>query len=208
MTIKLNDDGQVINRLYCHKRLNDRAIDELIGICKGIVADQSVNKKEAEFLLFWLQQNIQYSTDEIVSMLYSRIHDFLVDDLLDQEEHQELISILNEFTGESSIGIPKPTTLPLDMPAPPIIFLKKTFCLTGKFAFGPRKICEGFVHSFAGTTVSDVSQKTDYLVIGTFCSSDWIHTSYGRKIEKAIDLKANGQDIAIISEHHWAQHLK
>ena len=42
--------------------------------------------------------------------------------------------------------------------------------------------------------------QTDYLVIGILGSEDWIHTSYGRKIEKAIEIKQKGFNVAIIQK--------
>jgi hypothetical protein len=50
-----------------------------------------------------------------------------------------------------------------------------------------------------------VTKRTDYLVIGTFGSRDWVHTSFGRKIEKAVSLRGSGSGIAIAVEDHWVQ---
>ena len=77
--------------------------------------------------------------------------------------------------------------------------------MTGKFAYGPRTLCQEVVIDRGGAAAKAVSGKVDYLVVGTFCSSDWLHTSYGLKIQKAAELRANGMPIAIISEDHWAQ---
>jgi hypothetical protein len=41
------------------------------------------------------------------------------------------------------------------------------------------------------------------LVIGTFASRDWANTNYGRKIERAVELRQSGSGISIISEEHW-----
>ena len=41
-------DRKVLN-LYSRARLDDRAINELLGLAKGIAADGVVNQKEAEF---------------------------------------------------------------------------------------------------------------------------------------------------------------
>ena len=49
-------------------------------------------------------------------------------------------------------------------------------------------------------TSSSVNKNVDYLVIGTLASSDWLYTSHGRKIEKALLLKREGNDILIITE--------
>jgi hypothetical protein len=56
-----------------------------------------------------------------------------------------------------------------------------------------------------GGTPSDAAPSRDshYLVIGIFASRDWYNTNYGRKIERAVELRDSGSGIAIISEEHW-----
>lgn len=203
----IDEHGQPLNRKYCAKRLNDRAIDELIGLSRGIIADQVVNKGEACFLCSWMEANLSYSDDPIVNQLYCRIHEMLIDGILDQDEQNELRQILAGFTGESTINHKHSLScsLPLCSPPPVVKFPTMTFCLTGRFAYGSRRFCEEVVIERGGSVVKNVSAKVDYVVIGTFCSTDWIHTSYGRKIEKAAELKQTGTPIAIITEDHWAQ---
>jgi len=48
--------------------------------------------------------------------------------------------------------------------------------------------------------------STDYLVIGEIGSSNWVHSSFGRKIEKAMELKEKGR-ISIVSEKHMQEFL-
>lgn len=43
--------GQTVNPRINHARLADCAIDEQIGICKGVLADGIVDDGEAKFLL-------------------------------------------------------------------------------------------------------------------------------------------------------------
>ena len=50
-------------------------------------------------------------------------------------------------------------------------------------------------------------QETDYLVIGELCSPDWVHTTFGRSIEKGVELKQQGHPIKILSEEHWVNSL-
>ena len=203
----LDEHGQPLNRRYAAKRLNDRAIDELIGLSRGLIADKHVSQHEAEFLQSWIAANLAYCNDPVVGQLYCRIKEMLVDDHLDQEEQRELLAILSEFTGESTVNHCQQlaTTLPLCSPPPEVIFPDHIFCMTGKFAYGPRTLCQEVVVERGGAAATAVSGKVDYLVVGTFCSSDWLHTSYGLKIQKAAELRANGMPIAIISEDHWAQ---
>lgn len=203
----LDEHGQPLIRKYSAKRLNDRAIDELIGLSRGIIADEIVNQSEAKFLQSWMEANVSYCEDPIVNQLYRRIQEMLIDGILDQEEQKELHQILAEFTGESTVAHPHnlTSTLPLCNPPPKIEFPTMMFCLTGRFAYGPRRICEEVIHERGGTTVKNVSSKVDYVVIGTFCSTDWLHTSYGLKIKNAAELRESGTPICIISEDYWAQ---
>ena len=202
----LDDHGQPMSRSYNRKRLNDRTIDELIGMSRGIIADKTINQKEAEFLMSWMEANVSYCEDEIVNQLYHRIQEMLIDNVLDQDEERELLGILREFTGESTIDTSQnlSSKLPLCQPLPIVEFPTMTFCLTGKFAYGPRRICEEVVIERGGKCTSNVTHKVDYLVIGYFSSSDWAHTSYGRKIEKAVEYREAASEISIISEDHWA----
>ena len=205
--IELRDDhGQPLTRNYSAKRLNDRAIDELIGISKGLIADKTVNQREAEFLKSWLEANTPFSEDPIINQLYCRISDMLIDGILDQDEQKELLVILNEFTGESIVEhcANFSTSLPLCTPVPIVEFTGKRFCLTGKFAYAPRKVCEEVVLERGGVIESGVTQRLNYLVIGTFSSTDWIHTSYGRKIEKAVEYRVANRVPFIISEDTWS----
>jgi hypothetical protein len=44
-------------------------------------------------------------------------------------------------------------------------------------------------------------------VIGEIGSRDWIHSTHGRKIEKAMDYNGRGCRIAIVGEQHWHGYL-
>lgn len=210
----LDDNGQPLNRLYGRKRMNDRAIDELIGLARGITADGTVNHKEAKFLCGWMKANVEFCEDTTINQIYRRIHEMLIDGALDSNEQIELLGILREFSGESTVNHCEnmASTLPLCKPLPHVVFPGKMFCLTGKFAYGPRKICEEVVTERGGNIHATVVKNLDFLVIGTFSSREWAHTSYGRKIEKAIENRENAIKYSgihgmpsIISEDHWAQ---
>lgn len=205
----LDLDGQPINRFYNRKRLSDRMVDELIGICKGVLADGVVTQSEAEFLQVWMSANIRFREDLIIKQLYSRIKEMLEDGILDLDEQQELFAMLCTFTGENSpteTYVNLTSALPLNTPAPNIIFPGMNFCFTGKFAYGSRPLCQAAVLEMGGTIVKGITKKLDYLVVGFFGSDTWAHTPYGRKIEKAVEYREKHGRLAIISEDHWASH--
>ena len=205
----LDIDGQPTNRFYNRKRINDRAIDELIGISKGVIADGRITQSEAEFLQSWMEVNVPYTEDPIVNQLYARVQGMLIDGILDIEEQQELFSMLCMFTGQATptdVYVNLTCSLPVNKPAPKVEFPTMSFCFTGKFAYGPRKMCQEVVEERGGKISKSITKKLDYLVVGFFGSTDWIHSPYGRKIEKAADYRELYGNLAIISEDHWATH--
>ncbi|UEX77634.1 BRCT domain-containing protein [Sediminicurvatus halobius] len=88
-----------------------------------------------------------------------------------------------------------------------IMFEGRAFCFTGKFLFGPRQRCEEAVMRLGATPIPRVTKQLDYLVIGGLASRDWAHTSHGRKIEKAIDLREKGHQVILLEERDWAVHI-
>jgi NAD-dependent DNA ligase len=72
---------------------------------------------------------------------------------------------------------------------------------------GPRANIEYEIRDRKGIVQSAVTEDTDYLVIGNIGSADWLHSTHGRKIEKAVALVERGRPITIVSEEHWADHL-
>ena len=91
---------------------------------------------------------------------------------------------------------------PYDTPQPDVVFQGNSFCFTGKFDFGPRKACEDLIWEKGGKVAKGVSGSLDFLVIGTQGSPDWKRGAYGNKIEKAIVLRREHGNPAIISEDH------
>ena len=207
-----DQDGQAPSLSISGARVADRSTDELIGLCRGILADGVIADSEATYLLAWLDSNRAAAEQWPGSVIYDRIGRMLEDGVLDADEQSELLDLLNEATGE---GIPVndaaaayTTTLPLSDPAPAIDFLDRVFVLTGKFASGSRKECQEQVRDLGGSVKSSPSVRTDFLVVGAVGSRDWIHSTHGRKIETAVDLRDKGAKIAIVSEEQWLEAVK
>ena len=112
---------------------------------------------------------------------------------------------LRDLTGEGS-PFQEPnqsTALPLAHPAPVVVFESCIFCLTGKFVSGSKQDREESIFDIGGSIVPLPTQETDYMVIGEFCSPDWVHTTFGRSIQRAVELQELGKELKIISERHW-----
>lgn len=202
-----DDHGQTFNRMYNRKHIHDRGIDELIGLSKGIVADGIVNQAEAEALVKWLKTNKHAMNDWPANMLLARTEEMLEDGVLDREERIELHDLLVSLGGGIAPGSAPEnlaTTLPLDQPAPKIVFRDQLFCFTGKCVSGTRKECQSLVRELGGLVTNKPNQKTNYVVIGDTGSRDWAHSAYGRKIEYAVEVREKGFPLAIIAEQQWA----
>lgn len=216
---KLDAHGQPTNRYWHARRITDRSIDELIGLCKGLAADMVLVEAECAALLSWLQAN-QHTLDTWpASILAARIDQFLEDDVIDDQERADLFELLTELVGQAkplsdpnaladeSTEVNRSTALPLTKPAPPVFFTDHRFCLTGRFLYGPRANVEYEITDRGGIVQPTVTQATHYLVIGDIGSRDWLHSTHGLKIERAAALASDGHPIAIVSEEHWADHL-
>jgi len=191
---------------FNRKNIQDRQIDTLIGLSKGLVADGKVNQSEAEFLLTWLIQNQHNTENPIIDNLLQKVAVMLEDGVLDSDESEELKNILQAISGESSeVGeLAKTTSLPVDAPLPKISFDGSSFLFTGTCAFGTRKDCQTAIEELGGINAKGVTKTLNYLVLGTYVTDSWAHETFGRKIEKAIEYRNNGLPLIIITEEHWA----
>lgn len=195
---------------YNGARVTERQISELVGLCRGIIADGQVNQSEADFVYKWLVANEDLVTsDPVAATLMLRIHAMLEDGVLDDEESVELLETLTNFTGGKLVlGEPlKSSGLPLCEPEPTVDFNDKHFCFTGTFESATRDECTYRTTLAGGKVYGSVTAKLDYLVIGRFATADWSNSSYGRKIEKAMHVREKHGLLKIIGEDLWVNSL-
>jgi NAD-dependent DNA ligase len=190
------------------KRLADREVDTLIGLAKGFVADGELSAAEAECLYGWLAQSQGVSDHRVIQHLYARMVAMMEDGVLDPEELRELLATLQALAGPATaLGESRTAaTLPLNDPQPPLQFEGRAFVFTGTCMFGTRKQCTEATRRLGGVVADRVTRSLNYLVIGSYVTDSWAHETFGRKIEAAMELRAAGLPLAIVSEAHWASH--
>lgn len=90
-----------------------------------------------------------------------------------------------------------------------IEFSLKTFCFTGKFKYGSKELCENETVARGGLIAKNLTLAVDYLVVGGEKHPDWAHQNYGRKIERALEIRKQGKgDLPhIVSEEDWVKSL-
>lgn len=185
----------------------------LQGMLHGIMADDHVSMKETTELQKWIDDHSHlkgtYPYDELESLLMS----VLADGVIDDEEQEVLKKFFEDFIQYSfakrvrdegkriKAGLTKEKTLPgICATCPEIDFSSKVFTFTGTSMKAQRKDIAEHVTRLGGTFSSNLTQKTDFLVVGAGGNPCWAFSCYGRKVEKAAEYRREGNSITIVHE--------
>lgn len=185
-------------------------MQRLQGMMRGIVADKKIEKAELDGLRVWLDHHKHlrgcYPYDEIDSLIDSILEDGVIDD----EEHKLLLAFFVDFLEYSGhhaikekLEIKDITISGICAVCPEIEFNKKTFCFTGKSQRVPRSQLKKVVEDAGGIFSNSLVKNIDYLIIGADANPCWAFACYGRKVEKAIQWRKEGQKLFIVHEHDF-----
>lgn len=185
-----------------------KAIEHLLGMIDGMIADDHLHDKEVQLLSTWLAANPEATSAWPGSVIGHKVREVLADGIITDNERKHLLSVLaamiaSDFaeTGSASAEV---VTLPID-DAVTVEIKNAGVCMTGEFIFGTRAACERLTLKAGGMPLDNVTKRVDILVIGTRVSQDWAHTTFGRKIQRAAELQDEGHPIEIISERRWLE---
>lgn len=186
----------------------NRAVEHMMGLIGGVVADQQLHDLEISFLRTWLTEHSRVTQTWPGFVVARKVEEVLDDGVVTDAERVHLLKLLTETaatdfasTGSSS---PEVASLPIN-DSVTVVFKNAGVCHTGEFLFGTRASCERLTMKAGGMPLDAITRKTDFLVVGTRVSPGWAHTSFGRKIQKAVELQENGHPIEIISERRWIE---
>lgn len=199
-------------RYSLDSRRTTKGLQSLMGILSGLICDGQLNDHEIRFLQNWLKDNHDLSSIYPANIVHRRIHEILIDEIITDEERNHLTRELQILTGNNFIDTG--STLPEHIANifdddPHVIFKDNCFVFTGDFLWGTRAECHREVEKRGGTPKNAVTSETNYLVIGTMASPDWITANFGRKIQKAVEMCQSGEyQISIIREVDWSMALK
>ena len=203
--LKLDKDGQPYAPVNADQN-TCKSINELYGLIEGILADHVLTTDEIMFLADWLSRCNNLLHEWPANVIGAKVAEILDDGEITELEAQELAELLAKVIGgqpeETNLQL-RATRLPVEESPAPIQFVDRSFCFTGKFQYGERKVCQAATAERGGHIHKDVTVELDYLVIGTLASRDWAHTNHGRKIESAVHNKSRGATTIIVSEEHW-----
>lgn len=191
-------------------RLLRRSCESLLGICAGLLADGKLTDQEIFFLDQWLIENADLANTWPGDMVASRVRAALADKTVSNEEKEHLQQTLQDLMGGTleetgaigglSVRLPFDQVEDLTIP-------DNRFCLTGNFLYGTRSKCTSAIVDRGGEVLSNIRKDLNYLVVGTLVTKEWKNSSFGNKIQKAIDYREKGVPVRIVSEQFWARHL-
>lgn len=183
-------------------------LQTLQGLCHGIIANGIIKNEEIIELNKWLYENEHLNTfypyDEIRSLLLS----ILSDGKIDEEEKTVLLAFFDQFVNLNNSVVKnqiKEITKDVSVSGlctsePEVTFEGKTFCLTGVLQRGNRDELKRKITELGGIPSDSVSKKTDYLIVGDNGNPAWAFSCYGRKVEKALQMRKEGHTIVMIHE--------
>ncbi len=183
-------------------------IQKLQGLLAGIAADDIVRHEEVTGLAGWLEDHADLKScwpyDEIDTLVVQ----ILKDGKITNEERTALLDFCSQFAsavdGRPSRTSKRASTIK-DVCAvdPQIIFRDHRFCFTGDSVRASRDQMEDLACLRGGRVLDNVSKVLDYLVVGSKGNPCWAYSCYGRKIERAIQLRQEGARLVIVHERDF-----
>ena len=187
-----------------------QSLGELLGLARGLLADQVLTDDEIMFLHKWLEDRYSMTSSFPGNVIYNRIKEVLADGVITEEERDHLVETLNmlvEGKLEELSGQVDLTELWFDEVGL-IDFHNTRFCLTGNFVFGPKDICRTAIEERGGIVSQTVDNEPEFLVVGGMGVDAWRTGGLGAEIEEALRLKSRGVALKIIPEDTWVTQLK
>lgn len=188
-------------------------LQRLQGIFHGIMADNTITDDEVLQLEEWINTNTHlmgcYPYDEINTLLTS----ILKDGIITNDEKNMLKVFFNEFidtNASKNIDIQEIENLKKEIKitglcatCPDIEINNKKFCFTGKSSLKTRSEIKEIIENYNGLFTNSISKKVNYLIVGNDGNPCWAFSCYGRKVEKAINLRKAGHNVVIVHENDF-----
>ena len=186
-----------------------QSLGELLGLARGLMADQELTDSEIHFLNEWLDERHSMTSSFPGNVIHERIKDVLEDGVVTEEERSHLVDTLNMLIEDRLEDLAEQvdlTELWFD-DVGLIDFNKARFCLTGNFVYGPEDVCKTAIEQRGGIVTPSVGDELHFLVVGGLGVDEWRSGGLGAEIESAMRLRATGKSVKIIPEDSWVAHL-
>ena len=186
-------------------------LNNLTGIISGLVCDDHLHEAEINYLSTWMTEHPELAQEYPASIIYRRVREVLSDGVITSQERDYLLQEFKILSGtnflETGAALHDHIASVFDTD-PHVIIPSNNFVFTGKFLWGTRAACEKAVVQRGGSFSDRITLTTNYLVVGSMSSPDWITENFGRKIQKAAEMAESGEfEISIIREPDWVMVL-
>jgi NAD-dependent DNA ligase len=179
-------------------------MQRLQPILTAIASDGTVAEAEVDQLSMWLLEREHlrkcWPYEEMDSLLTTTMRD----QSIDPKEQKLLLEFCSSFaTSDLDFETPHITARTLSAifaVSPVISFDDYSFCFTGESKRATREEMKTLAQDRGAKVVESVSPDLDYLVVGVGGNPCWAYSSYGRKIEKALELRRQGSKLLIVHE--------
>ena len=183
-------------------------IQELHGLLEALSFDSILYDIEIDFLEKWLENHMFLRDSYPFDFVSNKVH-IIKYEVCDETVKLNAINKLLELgkcfesikLGSSNNNSDLVDHLKKDIfytPNSEIDFNGKNVCVTGESKDFKRSIIHENLESKGSIILKAVSSKIDYLIICENKSSCWAFSTYGRKVEKVIELKNKGSKVEII----------
>jgi len=214
--LKLSESLRRRHSIWNAKNNSRKALDVLSGITLGILADGSINSREANFFKEWISNNQNELPPSLINQLLPLLYKVENSDNLSENEHDELLKLILDFSGasleNSNILLSEDKEEPSNIGKTAEWYFHKEklvvsslsnceFTLTGSFMSGTKSDMIDTLHSLGSIVKPSQPRKnTDYLIVGEKGSDQWACSQLGNSMLKAVSMQAQGHHIKIIKE--------
>lgn len=185
-------------------------MQKLHAVLAAIAADGEISIDEMKGLSSWINEhdNLKgcWPYDEVESLITS----VLRDKKIDEKEHALLLSFFAEFVSimdNKTIVNPmfevNKTIIGVCSVCPDISLQNSVFSFTGESYKYKRKEFASLITSLGCVFSNSVTKSVDYLLVGSEGNPNWAYACYGRKVERAVELRKQGHKIIIVHENDF-----
>ncbi|MEZ6854348.1 hypothetical protein [Halodesulfovibrio aestuarii] len=165
-------------KLTTREYIIEKLTSELQGICSCVIDDRIVAPAEATLILQWLEKNYALIHNPFVDELLNTLQLALADNVIDEHELDSLLKLLDKIT-ETGLserisevaGTIEYDSVPDSLSSSDLSGVQ--MCITGTLLCNERKEVLKFLKEQNVDAVTDVTQKTRYLVIGALGNKHW-----------------------------------
>lgn len=186
------------------------ALERLMSIVERLPSQETASNDDWKALKNSLAENGVPSRRFPADVIHDEIHAVLCAGVLDEEKRSHLAKILRDILAAPErelLARAWVSDIAYDSLSD-IDFPNRRFCLTGDFIHGPRRRCDAEIRERGGLIAASVSQRVDFLIVGSLGSVEWKRGNFGAKLERAMYYKGQNLPMKILRESTWRTALK